>query len=455
MTDPRPCLETMPDFQGELEYQTNRKRNRFWNCSSSILIAGGLTLCGFMLARSFTLLEHPESGRFDLCSVVFAADCDATLGSQQAWLLGIPLAGWGAVYFVALASLLFLGRMLGEEFRGEARTAALLLATAGACAGLAMLGMMLIGGTPFCPLCAAVHGINFALVGTLKRSMGRSLRQLWSSVSAAGRYVMGRDDSRAGAPATVHAVPWKVAGFANVVLVAVVVYQWVFVEAALRREHAGRAIDPDRIVAAYEALPRQNLPVDEDDPRLGPADAPVRMVVFASFQCPGCRRLAAELPQFTERFGDKLAVIFKHYPLSTTCNARMQVDKHPHSCEAAWAAEAARRQGQFWPFHNALFRTRLDDWPHTRDTLVRRLGLDPQAFRADFSSAAVRKKVAEDVALGTKLQIASTPAVFLDGRPVRSPRPDILAILIAHELEQLEADGPAGPAADVRPVIQP
>ena len=123
---------------------------------------------------------------------------------------------------------------------------------------------------------------------------------------------------------------------------------------------AQSTFNPDEVLAGHASTPKQDVTIDADDPRLGPADAPVRLVVFNDFQCPACRAFAHQISHLTEHFPGKLAIIFKHYSLGTECNEAVSVDRHPRACEAARAAEAARRQGKFWPFHDGLFASDLE-----------------------------------------------------------------------------------------------
>jgi protein-disulfide isomerase len=157
-------------------------------------------------------------------------------------------------------------------------------------------------------------------------------------------------------------------------------------------------------------------------------------VVFESFRCPGCRRLAATLSRLRSRFNDRLLVVYKHYPLSTECNARLTRDMQPGACEIAWAAEAAHRQARFWPFHDAVFSAGGDASPDGIASAARKLRLDPARFAADCKSAATRERVAEDIALGDRLQIPGTPAVFIDGRLAPSTGAEALEILIGYKL---------------------
>ena len=51
------------------------------------------------------------------------------------------------------------------------------------------------------------------------------------------------------------------------------------------------------------------------------------------------------------------------------------------------------------------------------------IGLDVAKFKTDIDSAAVKKKVDDDLSLGKKLGIQGTPNFFIDGRPVRGAVP--------------------------------
>ena len=78
----------------------------------------------------------------------------------------------------------------------------------------------------------------------------------------------------------------------------------------------------------------------------GDADAPVTLVEYGDFQCPYCGEAYPVVNDLLERFGDRLAFVFRHMPLP---------DLHPRAPFAAEAAEAAAAQGRFWEMHDRLF----------------------------------------------------------------------------------------------------
>ena len=74
------------------------------------------------------------------------------------------------------------------------------------------------------------------------------------------------------------------------------------------------------------------VPVDaERDHVRGPQDAPVTLVEYGDFECPYCGRAEPVVRELLTDFGD-LRYVWRHLPLN---------DVHPHTQEAAEAAEAA------------------------------------------------------------------------------------------------------------------
>ena len=67
-----------------------------------------------------------------------------------------------------------------------------------------------------------------------------------------------------------------------------------------------------------------------------------------------------------------------------------------------------KRSGKIW------FNGKTVDWADASEEL----GIDPRQFLQDLESAAVKKRISEDVALARKAGVTGTPGVFLNRRPV-------------------------------------
>jgi uncharacterized membrane protein len=322
-----------------------RAAGLFWRLAACALVLLGMADSAYLLARHFAV-SRGGSGTFDICRAIFGGDCDAAIRSNLAVQLGIPLAGWGVVYFAAVAVALLLAYFLGETFIVEGTVLALALCTLAAGLGLVLTGLMFSPAAAFCPLCIVVHVVNLLLIPVIVKASGRSAGQLAGSIGAAFRYLGGAQSED---PVLVR---WKITGLFTAALVGVVAYQWILIQADRRARAPRPRATFQQVLAEFEHAPPQQIPRDAEDPRRGQPDARLELVVFSDFQCPACQRFAQAIATAAEHHPE-LAVVFKHYPLSSQCNPRVRRDLHPLSCGAAQAAEAARRQGKFWEYHDA------------------------------------------------------------------------------------------------------
>ena len=68
------------------------------------------------------------------------------------------------------------------------------------------------------------------------------------------------------------------------------------------------------------------------------------LVEYGDFECPYCGQAEPVVRALLANFGD-LRYVWRHLPLT---------DVHPNAALSAEAAEAADRQGAFWPMHGLL-----------------------------------------------------------------------------------------------------
>jgi hypothetical protein len=53
-----------------------------------------------------------------------------------------------------------------------------------------------------------------------------------------------------------------------------------------------------------------------DDHIAGSPSAPVLLVEYGDFQCPYCGQAAAQVERLQKRLGDRVAFVFRHFPLT-------------------------------------------------------------------------------------------------------------------------------------------
>lgn len=178
--------------------------------------------------------------------------------------------------------------------------------------------------------------------------------------------------------------------------------------------------------------PRVELPLPTSAPRRGARNAQVVIQEFCDFECPFCARVQPTLSSLLREYGDRVQLVFRHYPLGS----------HPHAHHAAAAAEELFAQGgdaAFWAFHDRLFahQGELDDAQlesHARAVTT----LDVQAFREALQTEAHAERVASDArALEATGARVSTPTFWINGRILQGTLPlEAFRSAIERALEQ-------------------
>ena len=153
---------------------------------------------------------------------------------------------------------------------------------------------------------------------------------------------------------------------------------------------------------------------------LGDPNAPVTVIEYADFQCPVCKRAETSV----------IAQLEKDYIEKGTVNIEFRNFAFigQESFNAAQAADAARDQGKFWEYHDALFNAqgRENGGNYTYDKLVelaRQVGLDVAKFEETLTNnvhlEAIQKEADDAKASG----VNSTPTFFIGGKMIAGVKP--------------------------------
>jgi protein-disulfide isomerase len=176
---------------------------------------------------------------------------------------------------------------------------------------------------------------------------------------------------------------------------------------------AQAASSPVRNPADDSTVARVKLDLD-GAMTIGPEKAPITLVEFIDYQCPFCDRAQATVEELQEKYGEKLRLAVRQYPLA---------EIHPEAYLAAQAALAAGEQGKFYEMHRLMLSNRdLLMRDHLLD-YARELGLDVAAFEAALDSGRFAERVNADLEQVTRLGVTGTPYFFINGRPVMGARP--------------------------------
>ncbi|HRE88252.1 MAG TPA: thioredoxin domain-containing protein [Myxococcota bacterium] len=179
--------------------------------------------------------------------------------------------------------------------------------------------------------------------------------------------------------------------------------------------------------------------VENDDPMLGDALAPVTLVVFGDYQCPFTRKLATTLGALRKKHGADLRVVHKQLPLSF----------HMSAPAAARAAVCANAQGRFEAMHDALLSSEFVEGQEVEVAvaIAEANGIDVKALVACMDDPKTQAKVDRDLALAGLVTARGTPNAFINGRKVAGARPiEEYEAVVAEELARAKKALDAGVA---------
>ncbi|MFA5128691.1 MAG: thioredoxin domain-containing protein [Patescibacteria group bacterium] len=155
--------------------------------------------------------------------------------------------------------------------------------------------------------------------------------------------------------------------------------------------------------------------VTSDDHVKGSANAKVTLIEYSDFECPYCANHKKTTDQIMENYGDKVRVVFRHYPLSFHANAQ----------KAAEASECAAEQGKFWEMYDKIFAANeagtmgVDKWKAE----AKNLGLNTKKFNECLDSGKYASKIAAEEEEGLAAGVEGTPATFVNGELVSGAVP--------------------------------
>ena len=166
--------------------------------------------------------------------------------------------------------------------------------------------------------------------------------------------------------------------------------------------------------------------VATDGPAKGPKDAKVTIVEFSDFECPYCVKAEDVVKQVIAKYGDKVRVVYRDFPLPFHKNAQ----------KAAEAAHCAADQGKYWEMHEKLFANAKALEVPALKGYAKELGLDGGKFEKCLDSGDKAKLVSDGKKAGEEVGVTGTPAFFVNGVMISGAQPlEAFSSLIDAELK--------------------
>ena len=147
--------------------------------------------------------------------------------------------------------------------------------------------------------------------------------------------------------------------------------------------------------------------------------APITIVEFGDYQCPGCGSFGMSVKPLVEQAfveSGQAQFVFYDFPL---------VSIHPNAFLAARAARCAEDQGKFWEYHDELFRNQARWAPQPNPArsfgdYSGTVGMDTKEFESCLNSDRHADVVTANMQLGQMMGVTSTPTILVNnGRTTR------------------------------------
>ena len=297
-----------------------------------------------------------------------------------------------------------------------------------------VLAILLVTLKQFCLLCALTYLVNVLLLVVfvfwyrhLKRQEGISSREVFNRLVSGG---LDHHDKIAVAS----------------LYVVFVLFLWFAIFSTthvLKLKTYSRKLPKaqiQRMVKAFYAKTANAPLLRESRLTIGNNNAGIQMVVFTDFLCAACYQLFKIENDLYTKYGDNILVAYYNYPLDQSCNPHVQRTAHESSCVASRALISAASLGIFKEYlakhfsRNEEFRTH-----YSKEGAVDvSCGLaNPEMFAKEMDSDAASRILDRDIEFAEKLNIHSTPTLFINGRRLDGVPPrEVFEAIIEEELKR-------------------
>ncbi len=161
-------------------------------------------------------------------------------------------------------------------------------------------------------------------------------------------------------------------------------------------------------------------PVEAEGYLYGNPDAPITIIEYADFECPGCAQFAVlDIPDIKQRIVDAGLANFRFYDFP--------LNIHPNAMAAHLAAACADDQGQFWRMHDRLYAGQFEwNTQATRNPrrvlagFAQELGLDMTAWNACYDSRKHVGRIEANRNAGIARGVGGTPMLQVGNQLFRN-----------------------------------
>jgi uncharacterized membrane protein len=387
----------------------------------NLLVAFSLLGLGASAAATYVhynLIQNPDYSSF--CYINATVTCRAAYLSRYGSVGGVPVAVGGLLFFTWVLLMLW-----GARGKSAIKDSAPAYIFAGSTLALAVVLYLAYASffilKEVCPLCVATY---VAVVGVFVISGGASsvsMSSLPSRFLRDLRVLVATPLALVVALLFVAGASWGMTVFPR--------------ESDRPQARPAPTLNDDQkseLARWWELQPKvANFPFEN-------GDAKVLVVEFADFQCPHCRDAYFGLKPVLDKYAANpkdLKFIFKTWPLNSHCNASVPGANFVASCEASALYVMARQKGTGDALRDWFFVHQNEITPDTVRSDATKIA-QVADFQAGYDKAL--QEVKTDAAVGSSLNVHSTPTFFINGRalPAGAIAPQYMDQIIQLELSR-------------------
>ncbi len=336
-----------------------------------------------------TVFPQTLGGAKSLCDISNFFNCDTATFSKVSNIAGVPIS-----YFGIIVGLLFAITALMPSLALEKTASAVSKYNFIGCVVLFLFSLFVLGS--LCPFCTVYYVL--------------------SGIAA---FLLWKHGTDSWIPDTKTTALWGV-----ILLIGAGIF---YSTTAKKREDQQKL--SVSIVGQFRSLPNLGEPDQESPFKIHMAtekwiDAPIRMVVFSDFECPFCKVVSEQIPDFIRRYGNKINIQYMFYPLDNKCNPNMKNSMHRNACDAA--AVAACDAKKFHEVHDEIFANQKELGSGALQTIMKKHNLTNC-----IDNPELKNQIITSINQGTKFNLKSTPTIILNGKKIEGsiPSPQFFAIM--------------------------
>jgi protein-disulfide isomerase len=169
--------------------------------------------------------------------------------------------------------------------------------------------------------------------------------------------------------------------------------------------------------APAAAEPTPNLAampeVTDKDWIRGNKNASVVLVEYSDYECPFCKNFHSTMQQVAKEYGNKVAWVYRHYPLPFHTNAQME-------SEAAECVGEVGGKDKFWQYSDMIYsKTQSTGTSFTKEQMVdmaAEVGVNKAKVQSCLDSGKYTQKVKDQMSAGAEAGIQGTPGTVIVGK---------------------------------------